>query len=364
MEKRRYASVWKRCLYNCSITIGALSAATIISFYFHTVVYRSLNIALFYILAILIIGLFSSDYICGGIAALISVISINYWFTYPFSRLDFSLSGYPLTFFVMLTISLIISTIMIHLKEKTRILRERESQLVEAEKEKMRANLLRAVSHDLRTPLTSIIGAGNTYIENSGALSESEKRQLVSNILEDSNWLLEMVENLLSVTRIQNNAAKVKKSLEPVEEVVSEAVFRLKKRHPEAAVKVRVPEEFLMIPMDAMLIEQVIINLMENALIHARSTKPIECIVKYDSDFVSFHIIDYGIGIPSERLESIFDGTAYTQSLSPDSSKGMSIGLCICKTIIMAHNGTITARNHESGAEFIFTLPQGSDRNE
>lgn len=363
MEKRRLAPIWRRCLYNCMVTLGALSIATIISFYFHGVVYRSLNIALFYILAILAIGLLSSDYICGGVAALTSVILINYWFTYPFSKLDFSLSGYPLTFFVMLTISLSISTVMIHLKEKTRILKEHETQLLEAEKEKMRANLLRAVSHDLRTPLTSIIGAGNTYLENGECLSQEEKTQLVSHILEDSNWLLEMVENLLSVTRIQNNEAKVKKSLEPVEEVVSEAVFRLKKRHPHASVKVQVPDEFLMIPMDAMLIEQVIINLLENALIHSHSTKPIQCTVDYSDDLVSFHIIDYGIGIPSDRLDTIFDGTVYTQGLSSDSSKGMGIGLCICKTIIQAHNGTILARNHEEGAEFIFTLPQDNTEN-
>lgn len=364
MDKEQQKRILKRGLYNCFVTFGALGAATIVSFYFHGVIYRSLNIALFYILAILAIGLLSSDYICGGMAALISVFLINYWFTYPFAKLDFSLTGYPLTFFVMLTISLSISTIMIHLKEKTRIVRENEKQLIEAEKEKMRANLLRAVSHDLRTPLTSIIGAANTYIENGSSLSDTEKEKLVSHILEDSNWLLEMVENLLSVTRIHNNAAKVKKSMEPVEEIVSEAVFRLKKRHPDAAIQVKVPEEFLMIPVDAMLIEQVIINLMENALIHAQSRKPILCTVNYDKEIVSFHIIDYGIGIPPEKLDTIFDGTAYTAGSQPDSSKGMGIGLCICKTIILAHNGTIAARNHEEGAEFVFTLPQADDSNE
>lgn len=358
MEKQRLSLIGRRFLYNSIVTVGALSVATIISFYFHGVIYRSLNIALLYILAILVIGLLSSDYICGGVAALTSVILINYWFTYPFSKLDFSLSGYPMTFLVMLTLSLSISTIMIHLKEKTRILKEQEGQLIEAEKEKMRANLLRAVSHDLRTPLTSIIGAGNTYIENNSNLSEEEKLQLVSHILEDSNWLLEMVENLLSVTRIQNNAARVKKSLEPVEEVVSEAVFRLKKRHPDSSIKVTVPDEFLMIPMDAMLIEQVIINLLENAIFHSQSTESIQCVVNYTDDQVSFHIIDYGVGIPEDRLDTIFDGSSYTQNLSSDSSKGMGIGLCICKTIIVAHNGTITARNHGRGAEFVFTLPR------
>ena len=113
-----------------------------------------------------------------------------------------------------------------------------------------------------------------------------------------------------------------------------------------------------MIPMDAILIEQVIINLLENAVIHSHSNKPIQCIVNYDSKNVSFHIIDYGIGIPPERLDTIFDGTEYTSISSPDSSRGMGIGLSICKSIIIAHNGTITAQNHEQGAEITFTLPR------
>lgn len=358
MKKLRLIQIIRRSLYNFLITTGALSLATAVSFYFHEIQNSCLNIGLFYILAIVLIALLTSDYILGGMSALISIICINYLFTYPFFRLNFSLSGYPMTFLVMLIISLIISTIMIHLKESNRIISEREQLLVEAEKEKMRANLLRAVSHDLRTPLTSIIGASNTYLENENSLSENEKQELVIHIREDSNWLLNMVENLLSVTRIHDHAPKVTKSLEPIEEVVSEAVFRLKKRIPSASVKVQVPEKFLMIPMDAMLIEQVIINLLENAFIHAHSDKPIQCIVNYDEKHVSFHIIDYGIGIPPERLDTIFDGTVYTSAASPDSSRGMGIGLSICKSIIIAHNGTITARNHGQGAEFIFTLPQ------
>lgn len=237
----------------------------------------------------------------------------------------------------------------------------------------MRANLLRAISHDLRTPLTSIIGSANLYLENGAMMQETEKFTLIHNIHEDANWLLNMVENILSVTRINTADAKVTKTAEPVEEVVSEAVIRLKKRITDADIHVKVPDDFLMIPMDAMLIEQVIINLLENAIIHSRSEKPIDCFVTCDERYVTFHVRDYGIGIPEDKLATIFDGTG--SSSNSDSSRGMGIGLSICKTIVAAHDGTITACNIPGevptghhfrhpipapcGAEFSFTLPRG-----
>lgn len=362
MKKQTLRLTLWRCLYDFIIIAVTLSGATILSFCFHNLKENSMNIALFYILAVVLIALFTSNYLSGILASLIGVVCINYLFTYPFFELNFTLSGYPLTFLVMLAISLITSTVMTHLKESSRMLSERETLLVEAEKEKMRANLLRAVSHDLRTPLTSIIGAGNTYLENNDSLSEEKKLELVSHIVEDSNWLLNMVENLLSVTRIHGSTAKVTKSSEPIEEVVSEAIFRLKKRLPDASVNVKVPDEFLMIPMDAILIEQVIINLVENAVIHAHSKKPIQCTVTCDEETVYFHIIDYGIGIPKEHLDTIFDGCSYARGSSPDSSRGMGIGLSICRTIVLAHNGSISARNHKEGAEFTFTLPREDEK--
>lgn len=237
------------------------------------------------------------------------------------------------------------------------MIHDREKLLMEAEKEKMRANLLRAVSHDLRTPLTSIIGASATYLENSHVLSSKKKKQLVENISEDANWLLHMVENLLSVTRIRSENTSVTKSLESVEEVVSEAVHRFKKRMPGSSIVVSVPDELLFVAMDATLIEQVIINLFENAAIHSHSLEPTKCLVDVDETNVYFHIIDYGIGIREDRLASIFDGVSYNQNSNGDSSKGMGIGLSICKTIITAHGGQITATNHLTGVEFTFSLP-------
>lgn len=341
------------------VTVILLATATVFSFIFFSMMENpTANIAMIYILAVFLAARFTTGYGYGMVSSTFGVICVNYFFTYPFFELDFTLTGYPITFIAMFTISLITSALTSHMKVQAKILSERDKMLMEAEKEKMRANLLRAISHDLRTPLTSIIGSSTVYLENKNYLTDTEKSDLVSHILEDSNWLINMVENLLSVTRINNETAKVNKSSEPVEEVLSEAVIRLKKRLPDAQINVKVPDEFLMIPMDAVLIEQVLINLMENAIVHSKSTEPVECHVASSNTQITFHVRDYGIGIPPEKLTTIFDGSSSTASTSTDGRKGMGIGLSICKTIISAHGGTIQAINHSRGAEFYFSLPK------
>ena len=168
--------------------------------------------ALLYILALVLIARGTDGYFWGIFASLIGVVCVNFLFTYPYMALNFTLAGYPVTFLGMLAISFITSASTTYTKRQIQMLAERERLLVEAEKEKMRANLLRAISHDLRTPLTSIIGSGSSYLENGAFLNEGQKKELVRQIYEDSNWLLNMVENLLSVTRIQDGASNVNKS--------------------------------------------------------------------------------------------------------------------------------------------------------
>ena len=352
-------------LQSLLILLAGLTVATLFAFlFFYYVPENSGNIALIYILVLIVIVRYSDGYLPGLIFSIVAVICVNYLFTFPYFELNFTLSGYPVTFLEMLGVTLLISTMTTNMKQQAQMIAEKDKLLSETEKEKMRANLLRAVSHDLRTPLTSIIGASSSYLDNNTLLAEDEKKAIVTHIHEDANWLLNMVENLLSVTRIRGQSSTVRKTDESVEEIVSAAINRLKKRIPEASVNASVPDELLILPMDAILIEQVLINLLENAIIHSQSSRPILCYVDDDNENVTFHVKDYGVGIDPERLKNIFDGNSYIGNSVSDSNKGMGIGLSICKTIITAHNGTINAKNHEQGAEFYFSLPKGESTNE
>ncbi len=358
-KEKFFSNKRRTILFDICITVGILVVATALSVLFFFLVPENQGIIyLIYILALVCISRYTNSYWYGIVSSLIAVICVNYIFTYPFMRLNFTLAGYPLTFLMMLTITLITCTLTSHLRRQSEIIKERETQLREAEMEKMRANLLRAVSHDLRTPLTGMIGNSSIYIEKYNTLSDSDRLELVRSINGDANWLLNMVENLLTVTRIKGDNFKIKTSLEPVEEVVSEALIRLNKRFPKSKVVASVPEEMLFIPMDAVLIEQVIINLVENAIVHSGSTKPIELGVTHSPKEVTFSIIDYGHGIAPQKLQNLFDGGSYHSEDSPDAHKGMGIGLSICKTIITAHRGTIYGENHSEGARFCFSLPK------
>lgn len=352
---RKWEVTWKNTL----VTAAILCMVTAVAWIYHRLSAGTVNIVMFYTIALIFIPRFTEGYVPGIVAAMVSVGCVNYLFTYPYFQWDFMRESYPITFVCMLLIAITVSAVTSYTKEQSRVLAAQEKQLMEAEKEKMRANLLRAVSHDLRTPLTGIIGASSAYLENGAFLSEEKKRSMVEHIGEDANWLLNMVENLLSVTRIRGDLTGVNKTEEAAEEVVYEAVRRAKKRNPGIRVQVRMPEEFLMLPMDAVLIGQVLINLMENAYYHAGSDQPMDVYVERKEKEAVFGVRDYGIGIPPGRLDTIFDGEAISGSGNSDSYRGMGIGLSICKTIIIAHGGRIMAQNRDRGAEISFTLPMG-----
>ena len=241
--------------------------------------------------------------------------------------------------------------------ERQRLSDEQRRLTVESEKENMRSNLLRAISHDLRTPLTAISGASSALLENTNIDRQTHDR-LLTDIRDDALWLIRMVENLLSVTRINGSDTSVKKAPQAVEEVVSEAVSRVRGKYPDCNIKVKVPDELLFVPMDATLIEQVIINLIENAVKHSQKGALIELSVKKAGENAVFEVSDNGEGISENELPSLFDGYNSDKNRSADSSRGMGIGLSICKSIIKAHGGEIEAENKaEGGAAFRFSLP-------
>ena len=312
-------------------------------------------VPLIFVLAVLITAIMTEGYFYGILASVTSVVAVNWAFTYPYMKINFSIYGYPLTFLTMLAVGCAVSTLTSRLKEQEKI-------KTESEREKTRANLLRAISHDLRTPLTSISGSIGVVLDDDGNLTGEQKRELLAGAKTDAEWLCRMVENLLSITRMSDGqTGTLKIQDEMLEEVISETVINFKKRNPDIKVSVSVPETLFFVKMDAMLIEQVLLNLMDNAVIHGGTTKEVTISVTEEDGFAGVTVRDDGKGIEPKLLDHLFDGSLpFAGVQSDDSTRCMGIGLSVCKTIIQAHGGTITADNSpQGGAEFKFTLPMG-----
>ena len=303
-----------------------------------------------FVLAVVLVARVTEGYRYGVTASFVSVICVNYVFTYPYWQLDFTIAGYPLTFFTMLSVSLIVSALTSQIK--------RQEQLrVETDREAMRANLLRAVSHDLRTPLTSIVGSTSAILENEDRLDPEQKRALLRSVRDEAQWLIRMVENLLSITRMGDGDARIHKELEAAEEVLSSVDGKFRQRFPGVRLELAAPREALFVPMDAILVEQVLMNLLENAVYHGASTT-IHLSVERQEETAVFTVRDNGSGIPDEVLPNIFSSALRSRTHTSDNRRNMGIGLSVCSSIVKAHGGAMSAANVPGGgAVFCFALP-------
>lgn len=221
--------------------------------------------------------------------------------------------------------------------EQTELKSEKERVEMENEREKVRSNLLRAVSHDLRTPLTVISGIAET-LSNSADLKETTRQKLLADIQDESQWLIRMVENLLSITRINMDTMKVNKTAEPIEEIIEAVYQHLKKVYPEGQVEISLPSEVTFIQADPILIEQALFNIVENAFRHGEEKQPVKLTVYQKKDQTVFEIENDG-EIPLKQFEKIQTNLSSTSEVPVDSKNGLGIGLSIVKTIIHAHNG-------------------------
>lgn len=303
-----------------------------------------------FILAVLCVSRFTTGYLFGLIASVLGVVCVNFIFTYPYWAVNFTISGYPLTFLVFLTASVMTCALTSQVRQQERLRAERD-------KEQMRANLLRSVSHDIRTPLTSIIGSTSAVLENP-TLSAPEQHELLEDVRSEAQWLIRVVENLLSITRMGESSAKITKAPEAAEEVIGESIRKFRRRFPHIHVSVEVPEELLMVPMDAILIEQVLANLLENAAVHGKTTSEIHVLLKRDEAHAHFSIRDNGCGIPEKEFPALFsDSLKHSSNRLGDGKRDMGLGLSVCLAIVRAHGGIMEAKNLSSGAEFFFSLP-------
>ena len=313
-------------------------------------------VAVIFFMDVFLTALFTEGYFFGIIAAVAGVLAVDYVFTLPYWQISFTLAGFPLTFLVMMTISIVTGMLTTRVKQYEVLRRE-------AEREKIHANLLRAVSHDIRTPLTGIVGATETLMEEKG-LSEEEREMLLQNANEDARWLIRVVENLLSVTRIgSRNASPLIKAPGIAEEVIESAVAKFS-RKPTLPVEVQLPDEVLVVPMDEVLIEQVLLNLLENAARHGKTATKVTVSLERKRENAVITICDDGEGIDPHLLPKLFDSSTH-QTQQGDTKRNMGIGLSVCRTIVQAHGGTIRGENRpEGGAQFTIELPMEEKENE
>ena len=293
---------------------------------------------LIFMLAVFVTSMYTEGYVWGVAASLISVLAVNFAFLSPYFAFNFTLSENLFSGLVMLVVSIMTSTLTTRIKKQ-------EQLRMESETEKMRATLLRAVSHDLRTPLTSIYGACSTVIENYDSLEKEQKLKLLGEACSDAQWLNRMVENLLSVTRFDGGQVAVQKTPTVLDELIDTVLVRFQKRYPKVPVTTYLPDSFIVIPMDSMLISQVLTNLLENAAVHAEGMTQLTLRVFTLGSRAVFEVSDNGCGIPKERLRTLFTGVLPADAAADSGKHGMGIGLSVCAAIVKAHGGEIQAES-------------------
>ena len=236
--------------------------------------------------------------------------------------------------------------------------REKEEAAVLAKNEQLRANLLRSISHDLRTPLTSISGNADTLLHCYDALDEPTRQQIFTDIYDDSQWLTGLVENLLSATKITDGSVKLQLSDQVLEDVVSEALRHIDRRAEEHHITVDCGEIPLLVRVDAGLIMQVVINLVNNAVKYTPAGSNIRITAVQREKLAEVCVSDDGPGIPDERKERVFEMFFTGGNPIGDSRRSLGLGLTLCQAIIHAHHGEMTLKdNFPHGCVFSFTLP-------
>ena len=245
------------------------------------------------------------------------------------------------------------------LENEKNVREKHESELL-AENERLRANLLRSISHDLRTPLTSISGNASNLLSNADNFDKPTRQQIYSDIYDDSMWLINLVENLLAVTRLEDGRMNLRLSSELLDEIVNEALNRMDKKRCGHEIKFTMPDDFIIVQADPKLMVQVIINLLDNAVKYTPEGTLIEIEAKKQDDKAILIVRDNGNGISDSNKVHIFDMFFTGDNKPVDNRRSLGLGLSLCKSIVEAHNGEITVSNNQPhGTVFTITLPAG-----
>src|SRR5262249_39094792 len=238
--------------------------------------------------------------------------------------------------------------------ERAQLADEAQQNQVRMETERLRNSLLSSVSHDLRTPLATITGAATTILENGAKLNDRTRRGLLESVRDEAERLNRLVQNLLEMTRLESGALQLRKEWHPLEEVVGAALSRLGKELGDRRVETRVPPDLPLVPIDDVLVEQVLVNLLDNAVKYTPGGSPIRIIATSTGEAVTVEVADHGPGLPRGEEDKVFE--KFYRGMP--GGRGAGLGLAICQGIVKAHGGNIWAQNlPEGGVAFLFTLP-------
>lgn len=349
---------WLRILWNASIGLLSFGVCTGLCFFLDYLNVNNLNFPIIYVLGVACVAVFTEGFLYSSLLSILSVLSLNFFFTDPRFTFNVSDHSYFLAFFLMLAVGLIVSWLTFQLKKRMAevgaLQAEKEILKIDSEKKQEKATLLQSISHDLRTPLTTIKSGAQTLHDHPD-LPVEERQEILSEITQKSEWTAKLVENLLSLTRIDGKSLSIKKKDEAAEDVVAEAVRTVSSELGRRSLDYEAPKDLLIVPMDSTLISQVLVNILTNAIQHTKDDGHIGIKVYSATGFAYFRIANDGTPLLEKDLPLIFDMYNKRTDRSTESLAGL--GLATCKLIVSAHGGEITAANVGGQVVFTFSLP-------
>jgi two-component system sensor histidine kinase KdpD len=280
------------------------------------------------------------------VTSILSVLAFDFFLVPPYLTLNVSGLQYIFTFIAFLVVGVVISA----LASKTR------EQVIQRQKEKLQTALLNSISHDLRTPLSSVTGSLSALLDNDAGLDDVTRKELLETAFTESDRLNQLVGNLLDMTRMEAGALQINRKACELRDVLGVTLEQLKENIGARNIRIDIPKDFPEISVDFLFMMKVFFNLIDNALKYSPGNTPIDIKAAVFKDKVKIEIKDQGIGIPKGDLKHIFE--KFYRVARPQQIMGTGLGLSICKGIIEAHGGEISAENNfDRGAAFIITIP-------
>ena len=340
---------------DAGITLGILAVAAAVCTLLTHMGDSDSAVPMVFMLAVLLVARLTDGFLFSLVATVVSVIGVNYAFTYPYFAFNFTITGYPLTFVTMFAVSIVVGMLTDQVKRQERVKSE-------AEKEKMKANLLRSVSHDLRTPLTSISGNADVLLDQgstgTAVLDSQTRRGMLLSIRSDAQWLNATVENLLAITKLEGGGMRLSTTLELMDDIVEEALRHVNPAVREHDLKVVACDEPALVNVDARLMVQLVVNLVNNAITYTPAGSHIVISIGVDDGRVACSVADDGPGIAPEDRERIFESFYTANHGLADSHRSVGLGLSLCRSIALAHGGSIeVAAADPHGSVFTIELP-------